>query len=86
MANFYLDGNRNGIRLTDIQAGIDASFNRGYALSKEQGDIAAGILSRRIAEARRIIGEFIARYNTEWLIELLGHWTPVAARARPMTA
>src|SRR5262249_58672653 len=29
-------------------------------------------------EARRIIGEFIARYNTEWLIERLGHQTPLA--------
>jgi hypothetical protein len=33
-----------------------------------------------LAEARRIISEFIARYNTEWLIERLGHQTPVAAR------
>jgi putative transposase len=31
-------------------------------------------------EARRIIGEFIARYNTEWLIERLGHRTPAQAR------
>jgi putative transposase len=33
-----------------------------------------------LAEARRIIGEFIARYNTEWLIERLGHHTPAGAR------
>src|SRR5262245_16062948 len=33
-----------------------------------------------LAEARRIIGEFIARYNTEWLIERLGHRTPTGAR------
>ena len=39
-----------------------------------------------LAEARRIIGEFIARYNTEWLIERLGHQTPVAARAAAMAA
>jgi len=39
-----------------------------------------------LAEARRIIGEFIARYNTEWLIERLDHQTPAAARARAMTA
>src|SRR5438093_4283022 len=32
-----------------------------------------------LAEARRIIGEFIARYNTEWLIERLGHRTPAGA-------
>jgi transposase InsO family protein len=31
--------------------------------------------------ARRIIGEFIVRYNTEWLIERLGHRTPAQARA-----
>ncbi len=35
-----------------------------------------------LAEARRIIGEFIQRYNTEWLIERLGHRTPAAARAK----
>jgi putative transposase len=39
-----------------------------------------------LVEARRIIGEFIARYNTEWLIERLGHQTPVAARATAMAA
>ena len=33
-----------------------------------------------LAEARRLIGEFIARYNTEWLIERLGHRTPADAR------
>ena len=36
---------------------------------------------RDLEEARRIITEFIARYNTEWLIERLGHRTPVQARA-----
>jgi len=37
-------------------------------------------------EARRII-EFIARrYNTEWLIERLGHQTPVATRVAALTA
>ena len=39
-----------------------------------------------LAEARRIIGEFITRYNTEWLIERLGHQTPVAARIAAMAA
>jgi transposase InsO family protein len=34
-----------------------------------------------LTEARAIIGEFIARYNAEWLIERLGHRTPAAARA-----
>jgi len=34
-----------------------------------------------LAEARGIIGEFIVQYNTEWLIERLGHRTPVQARA-----
>ena len=41
---------------------------------------------QNLAEARRIIGEFIARYNTKWLIERLGHRTPVAARATMMAA
>src|SRR5207247_776697 len=34
-----------------------------------------------LEEARGIIGEFIVQYNTEWLIERLGHRTPVQARA-----
>lgn len=29
-----------------------------------------------LAEARTIIGEFIKRYNTQWLTERLGHQTP----------
>jgi len=37
-----------------------------------------------LAEARRIIGEFIKRYNTEWLIERLGHQTPAGARIAAM--
>src|SRR5215471_15815151 len=39
-----------------------------------------------LAAARRIIGELIARYNTEWLIERLGHQTPMGARARAKAA
>jgi putative transposase len=34
--------------------------------------------------AQRIIGEFIARYNAEWLIERLGHRTPAQARAEAL--
>jgi putative transposase len=34
-----------------------------------------------LAHARAIIAEFVARYNTEWLIERLGHRTPAQARA-----
>lgn len=36
-------------------------------------------------EARRVIGAFIARYNTEWLIARLGYRTPAAARAAAWT-
>jgi len=39
-----------------------------------------------LAEARTIISEFIERYNTQWLIERLGHQTPAAARATAMAA
>lgn len=39
---------------------------------------------RALAEAQRIIGAFIARYNTEWLIGRLG--TPAAARAALLAA
>jgi putative transposase len=34
-----------------------------------------------LEEARRIIAEFIARYNTQWLIERLGHRPPAEVRA-----
>ena len=33
-----------------------------------------------LEEARAMIGEFIARYNREWLIERHGHRTPTAVR------
>lgn len=33
-----------------------------------------------LADATRVIGEFIDRYNTQWLIERLGHRTPRQAR------
>jgi putative transposase len=39
-----------------------------------------------LTEARAIIGEFISRYNAEWLIERLGHRTPSAARAAALAA
>ena len=39
-----------------------------------------------LAEAGEIIGEFIERYNTQWLIQRLGHQTPAAARAAAMAA
>jgi transposase InsO family protein len=32
-------------------------------------------------EARRVIGTFIHRYNTEWLIGRLDYQTPAAGRA-----
>jgi len=34
-----------------------------------------------MAEAWRIIEDFIHRYSTEWLIERHGHRTPAQARA-----
>ena len=39
-----------------------------------------------LAEAQRLIAEFIARYNAEWLIERLGHRTPAAARTAARAA
>jgi transposase InsO family protein len=36
---------------------------------------------RSLEEARHVIAEFIARYNTQWLIERLGYRTPAQARA-----
>ena len=37
-----------------------------------------------LEEARRIIGEFIERDTHAWLIERLGHRTPVQARAEAL--
>jgi hypothetical protein len=34
-----------------------------------------------LAEARQVIGEFIERYNTQWLLERHGYRTPAAIRA-----
>src|SRR2546422_4640870 len=39
-----------------------------------------------LAEARTIISEFIERYNTQWLIERLGHQTPPAPPATAVAA
>jgi transposase InsO family protein len=33
-----------------------------------------------LEESRQIIGDFIVRYNTAWLIERLGYQTPAEAR------
>jgi len=35
---------------------------------------------RNLEEARQLIGEFIARYNGEWLIQRLGYRSPAQAR------
>ena len=35
---------------------------------------------RNLAEARPVIGEFIARYNEQWLIGRLGYQSPAQAR------
>jgi hypothetical protein len=34
-------------------------------------------------KAQRIIGGFITRHNTQWLVERLGYWTPTEARGGP---
>jgi hypothetical protein len=39
-----------------------------------------------VADARRIIGEFIQRYKTEWLIECLGHRTSAAVQVEAVVA
>ncbi len=59
-----------------LEAGIELFWNLLQDLHRFQS----------LAEARWIIGEFIARCNTEWLAEQLGHQTPAAARATAMAA
>jgi prepilin-type N-terminal cleavage/methylation domain-containing protein len=44
VSNFYVDGNANGIRIADVQSGMDAPFARAYALNRAQSDIIAGFL------------------------------------------
>jgi putative transposase len=39
-----------------------------------------------LTEAQRIIGEFIACYNAEWIIERLGYRTPAQVRAERRAA
>lgn len=41
---------------------------------------------QNLEEAQQIIGEFITRYNAEWLIERLGYRTPMQARAEAWRA
>jgi len=36
---------------------------------------------RNLAQARQVIGDFIARYNGHWLIQRLGYQSPAQARA-----
>lgn len=36
---------------------------------------------RNLEQARQVIGEFIARYNAQWLIQRLGYRSPAQARA-----
>ena len=40
---------------------------------------------RNLEEARQVIGEFIARYNGEWLIQRLGYRSPAQARESFLT-
>jgi hypothetical protein len=44
------------------------------------------VINRRRSGSWGPIGEFIARYDAEWLIERLGHRTPSAARAAALAA
>jgi hypothetical protein len=43
---------------------------------------AGPVTAEALEEAQRIIGEFIGRYNAEWLIERLGHRTHPRSRVR----
>jgi len=40
---------------------------------------------RNLEEGRQVIGEFIGRYNRQWLIQRLGYQNPVQARASYVT-
>jgi len=40
---------------------------------------------RHLEQARQVIGEFIARYNGEWLIPRLGYRSPAQARESFLT-
>jgi transposase InsO family protein len=38
-----------------------------------------------LEQARQIVSEVTGRYNTQWLIERLGHRTPAQVRAEALT-
>ncbi len=44
-----------------------------------EGAVPLSPLVQNLAQAQRIIGEFVARWNAEWLTERLGHRTPAAS-------
>jgi prepilin-type N-terminal cleavage/methylation domain-containing protein len=48
--SLYLDGNANGIRTADVEAGKDLRFRGPLLLSKASGDIGAGILNDSIPQ------------------------------------
>ncbi len=37
---------------------------------------------KNLEEARQIIGEYVKRHNTKWLVATHGHITPIEARER----
>lgn len=48
--SFHLDGNGNGLRLSDIQSGTDSSFRQPLVLKQDAGDISTGILSSNVPQ------------------------------------
>ena len=48
--SLYMDGNYNGIRLAEIQRGIDYSFRGSFPLNRASGDIQPAILNSTIPE------------------------------------
>jgi transposase InsO family protein len=54
-------------------------IERLFRTLKEQ--IIRGRVFRTIDEVREVVREFVARYNTEWLIEKNGYLSPLDARA-----
>ena len=58
-----------------------ATASRSASCARSRSSASTCINFARLEEARQVIAEFIARYNTQWLIERLGYRTPAQARA-----
>src|SRR5438132_3502415 len=61
-------------------ASRSATGARSGSCGRSRSSVSTCTSFRDLEEARQIIGGFIGRYNTEWIVERLGYRTPAQAR------